>query len=191
MGIVTLRNHEDTNAEATAAIQQRLAAVGDRRARPRVPRKFGLRTLVIVFALTPILIWRLVLVWPAISATLKSATTDLSAALLITRSPGASGETSLIIGCLVPVSIASMLVTVSAFVMVRRMEWRARYGALTALCVGGSAVIVATIFWCTGQGGITSMALAKPLDVVTLYALPLGIGLLIGATAGWQVAELG
>ena len=185
-----MRNHEDTNAEATAAIQQRLAAVGDRRARPRLPTRFRLRTLVIVFALAPILIWRLVLVWPAIGATLKSAATDLSAALLITRLHGADGESLLILGCLVPVSIASVLVAVGAFIAVRRMGWRARYGAVTALCVGGGAVIVATIFWCTGQGGITSMALAKPIDVVTLYALPMGIGLLIGATAGWQVAEL-
>lgn len=186
-----MRNHEETSAEATAAIQQRLAAVGDRRARPRLPTKFRLRTLVIVFAVAPILIWRLVLVWPAISTTLQSATADLSAALLITRLHGAAGETSLIIGCLVPVSIASVLVAVGAFVAVRRMGWRARYGAVTALCVGGGAVIVATICWCTGQGGLVSMSSAKPFDVVALYALPMGIGLLIGATAGWQVAELG
>jgi hypothetical protein len=175
---------------AEEVILRRLVLLGDRHPRWRLPSQFGLRGLLVVFTLAPILIWRLCLAWPRVISTLHDAKNDALTALLITRPQGIEGRALLVYGGIVPVLVASTVAAVTAFVIVRRLGGHAKHGAFVALCCCGTSVIVASVFWAQGQGGATTVALADSLDMVALFALPTGIAAMVGAAIGWLVAEL-
>ncbi len=184
----TMPDSNQTSAEE--AIQRRLALLGNRPPRWRMPSQFGLRGLFIVFTLAPVLIWRMHLAWADIISGLKAAKEDALLALLITRPQGTEDRALLIYAGIVPVLMASTVLAVTVFVIVRRLGEHAKYGAFAALCCGGASVIVTSVFWAQGQGGLITVALANSLDIAALYALPSGIAAMVGAAAGWLVAEL-
>jgi hypothetical protein len=177
----------EDSARAEEAIQQRLSHIGDLRVRVIKPQ-YGLRSLLLVAALAPVLIWLIYLAAPTvIHAFVPPA---LTAAQRSMATQQYQRTTPLLVGAIVPAGVLSLASAIAAFIIVRALGEHAKYGVVAAISLCGVSVIIALTVWIAGGGGFHTIATANGADVFAVYAVPMGIMTLVGTIIGWKVAEL-
>ncbi len=177
--------HDDDVTRAEEIIQQRLTHLG----RYKIGAfQFGLCGLLFTFSIAPLLIWLVFLAWPAISRSLPAS--SVAPTLAKQQQLTADRETPLIQEAALSVAIAWIISGVAAFAAVRSLGWKnVRYAAFMACNVFVFVVFVALILALFTGSGISSVAGARSRDLFVVYAIPMGITVLIGAVLGWKVAE--
>lgn len=177
--------HDDPR-HAEEIIQQRLTQLGGYRIGGA---QFGMRGLLLAFAIAPCLLWLAYLAWPHVVSVATAPRHSAPAPSPVSEAD-TDRETPLVLDAFVPIVVSSVVAAIVAFVAVRSLRDRAKYGLLVAMSVCGTCVVVALAVWIAGQGGLIMVASADAGDIFATYALPVGVMVSLGALVGWKVAEL-
>ena len=146
------------------------------------PPGFSLRWFLIISCVAPILVWLIHLNWAEIILAVLPEHPDP-----LPNKPASSPVCSEYVVLLLSLSMATGISTMALIRVVGRKH--AKYAALTLATFCGFAVFIAVVMAILDGHGVRKLWVPDARDLYVIFATPLGVSMILGAIAGWLLAE--